>query len=122
MRKRKPSVEMSTADSFVSGIVFYSGTLAQLAELLAQHNLHATVGPWALRLSEPPCRFKIAYVGNITPDEPFEVEVDGYAVPHDVVAGWCERVADCLRANGIRFEMTHFNGDEQEIRHYRAAS
>ena len=99
---------MSAADSFVQGTAFYQGSLNELAGVLAEHGLQATVGPWKLRLFEPPSRFKIAYVGNVSPDAPFEVSVDGYGIPLDVVAGWCERVARCLRDSGIRFEMTHF--------------
>jgi len=112
---------MSTVDSFVQGTVFYGGSLAELGNLLAEHGLHATVGPWALRLAEPASRFEIAYVGNVSPDAPFEVSVDGYGISLEVISEWCERVARCLRDRGIRFEMTHFTADQEEIRDYEEA-
>lgn len=111
---------MIVVDSFVRGTVFYQGNLAELAGILADHGLQSTEGLWALRLFDPPSRFKIAYVGNLSPDAPFEVSVDGYGISLEVVAGWCERVARCFRDSGIGFEMTHFNADQEEIRGFEA--
>lgn len=109
---------MSAIDSFVQGTVFYQEELSKLAQLLDKSGLPSTVGPWALRLFEPPSRFKIAYIGNLTPDTPFEVSVDGYEIPLDTIAEWCERVAHCLREARVRFEMTHFTTNGEEIRVY----
>lgn len=111
---------MSTVDSFVQGTVIFPESKEELAQVFIDSGIHAAIGQWALRLFEPPSRFEVAYVGNITPEAPFEISVDGYGIPQETVAQWCDRVAGCLRANGIRFDMTHFTSDEQEIREYKA--
>ncbi|MEM7355094.1 MAG: hypothetical protein AAF657_30070 [Acidobacteriota bacterium] len=59
--------------------------------------------------------FKIAYVGNITPKEPFEIEGDGYRVDLADAVACCSRFADVLKAHGIRFELTLFRPDGEEI-------
>lgn len=108
------------SNSFVWGTVLFPGTKEELEHILRRSGISATVGMWALRLFEPLWRFEIAYVGNITPEEPFQIEVDGYSIPIETVADWCERLAICLRSNGIRFEMTHFTAEGEEIHVYKA--
>ena len=110
---------MTEPDSFVQGWVYFRGSKEELGQILTKFGIPVAVGQWALRLYEPR-RFKIAYVGNLTPDSPFQVEVDGYGIPVDVVGSWLEEVAKCLTADGIRFDMTHFASEQEEIRSYEA--
>lgn len=111
---------MNTVDSFVQGTLVFSERMEDLAEVFIESGIHTAIGQWALRLFEPPSRFEVAYVGNITPEVPFEISVDGYGIPLETVHQWCDRVAGCLRANGISFDMTHFTTDEKVIREYKA--
>lgn len=111
---------MSVVDSFVQGAVFFAASKEDLAKVFVDSGIRVAVGQWALRLFEPPSRFEIAYVGNVAPETPFEISADGYGVPVKTVAQWCAIVASSLRASGIRFEMTHFTADHEEICEYKA--
>ena len=111
---------MSAGDSFVQGTVYFAGSKEDLARVLNESGIDAAVGPWALRLFGPAYRFEVAYVGNITPEAPFEISVSGYGVPLETIDHWCRRVADSLRKSGITFDMTHFAADHDEICEYKA--
>lgn len=106
---------MTIVDSFATGTIFFSGEKESLSDLFNEAGIENSVGQWALRLFLPVARFEIAWVGNITPDAPYEMEVDGYGIPVDTVDAWCQAVAKCLRLNGIRFELTHFTAEGEEI-------
>lgn len=111
---------MTVPDSFVQGTVFFHGELEELARVFSEAGVEFDVGQWALRLFRPQTRFEIAYVGNICPDAPFEVRVDGYDVTLETISAWCEVVSRCLQHRGIKFEMTHFASAGEEIHAYNA--
>ena len=111
---------MRQDDSFVHGTVFFNSTMEELARILETSGIEAAHGEWSMRLFAAPSRVKISYVRNISPASPFQVEVDGYGVPNEVVAARCERLAQCLKSNGVSFDMTHFTPDGKEIRKYKA--
>lgn len=111
---------MTVPDSFVQGTVFFHGELDKLSRVLSEAGIEVEIGQWALRLFRPQTRFEIAYVGNICPEAPFEVKVDGYDVPLETVSAWCEIVSRCLQHRGIKFEMTHFTTEGEETRAYDA--
>lgn len=111
---------MRQDDSFVHGAVYFNSTIEELSRILEVSGIETAHGGWSLRLFAAPSRVKISYVGNISPAGPFQVEVDGYGVPNEVVATWCERLAQCLQSNGVSFDMTHFTSDGKEIREYKA--
>ncbi len=111
---------MKPEDSYVTGTIFFPHDKENLASILDGFGIKSSVGEWALRLDDYPSSFKICYVGNITPSEPYEVEVDGYNVATAVVADWCKRVATCLSEHSITYEITHFDSDGEEICVYNA--
>ena len=104
---------MSVEDSFVAGTVYYFGGMEDLAQILAEAGFAVRIGQWALRVDQLARAFKLGYVGNLSPDAPFNVEGDGYDFPVATVAANCARLADCLRINGIGFNFAHFSGDQQ---------
>jgi len=110
---------MSAPDSYAFGTIYFFSNKQELALILSQSKIPTEIGEWALRQFEP-ARFEIGYVGNISPDAPFQVEVDGYGIPIEIVADWCDKVATSLRTNGIRFELAHFTSAGEEIREYDA--
>ena len=111
---------MNTHDSYVNGIIYFQGNKESLSSILEVSGIANTVGEWAIRISNCNARFKIGYVGNITPNEPYEVEADGYGINPIEVSYWCERLSEILVKNSIRFEITHFNREGEEIRNYNA--
>lgn len=111
---------MNIPDSFVAGTVYYYDSKEDLAKILARDGIDVDIGIWALRILGFARAFKIAYIGNITPDEPFEVDGDGYGISVESVARSCERLSRCLKRHDIGFDFTHFAGDQQtEICNYR---
>ena len=103
-------------DSFVSGTVCFEGCRQQLAEVLAAAGIQVTIGHWALRVPGLARTFELAYVGNVTPDAPFEVDGNGYEVP---IERGCEQLADSLRGHRIGFDFAHFTAEQELIREYR---
>ncbi len=67
-------------DSFVVGWIYYFSSKEELSVILEKGGVNNSVGGWAIELTDYPSRFKIAYVGNLSPDEPFDIEGDGYNV------------------------------------------
>ncbi len=109
--------KMSTHDSFADGLIYSEVTKGELASMFDSAGYPATIGQWAVRLDSP-MRFKIAYVGNITPMEPYEIEGDGYGVDLTDATTCCAKIAEVLTANGIQFEFTHMNPEGEEIAVY----
>ena len=101
------------------GTVYFYGTKEDLGQILSAAGFDVHLGPWALRISDFARNFELGYVGNITPDAPFEVRGDGYGVPVDTVATSSERLAECLKRSDVAFDFAHFSGDEREIREYK---
>jgi len=110
---------VSASDSFVAGTVYWFESKEALAEMLRTAGFEVRVGHWALRIGDLARTFELAYVGNITPDEPFELRGDGYGLPLESVAAGCARIADWLKQNDIGFDFAHFTGDEQELGEYK---
>lgn len=104
---------MSPEDSFVMGTVYYFGDLQDLARILAEAGFAVQIGQWSIRIHQFARAFKLAYVGNLSPDEPFKVDGDGCDFPVAELTANCERLADCLRRNRIGFDFTHFAGDQE---------
>jgi hypothetical protein len=104
---------MRAEDSFVVGTVYYFGAMENLAQILTAGGFAVRIGHWALCIDQLARAFELGYVGNISPDAPFNVEGDGYDFPVDVLAAHCARLAGCLRGNGIGFEFTHISGDQE---------
>lgn len=105
---------MSTEDSFVMGTVYYFGSMEDLAHILVAAGFAVQIGPWALRIDQFARRFELGFVGNLSPDAPFNVEGSGYDYPVEALAANCERLAKCLRRNRIGFNFTHFSAPEEE--------
>jgi len=111
---------MNIPDSFVAGKVYYYGSKEELARILVGEGIDVNIGIWALRIPGFARTFEIAYVGNITPEAPFDVDGDGYGVSVESVARDCERLSECLKRHGIGFDFTHVAGDQQsDICSYR---
>jgi hypothetical protein len=104
---------MTPEDSFVMGTVYYFGDMADLARILAEASFAVQIGQWSLRIHQCARAFKLEYVGNLSPDAPFNVDGDGYDFPVAVLTANCERLAECLRRNRIGFDFTHFAGDQE---------
>lgn len=110
---------MSDEDSFVTGTVYYFGSMADLGRILTEAGFVVRIGQWALRIDQFSRAFKLGYVGNLSPDAPFHVEGDGYDFPVETLTANLERLATCLSLKGIGFDFTHFSGDqEQELGTY----
>lgn len=106
---------MNTEDSYVNGTIFYRGSKEQLSSILETAGISNEVGEWAIRFNNCKAQFKISYVGNITPEQPFDVEADGYNVSTTEVSQWCEKLSNILKAELINFEITHFSSKDEEI-------
>lgn len=89
--------------------------------MLLESDIQNSIGQWALRLVSCQFDFKIAYVGNMTPNNPYEIDADGYQVPIEIVVSWCEKLSACLRKNKIGYEIIHFNSAQEEVNVYRSA-
>ena len=109
---------MKKEDSYVLGVLYYDSDLNELSKILDSANIRHIVGEWAIRLKDYPSTFKIAYVGNITPEEPYEIEVDGYDVSKEIVSSWCKKLSQVFNDKNIAFNFTHFDSDESEIEEY----
>ena len=109
---------MAKPDSYAEGFVFSQLTISQLASVFASADYDTDIGAWALRLKAPLC-VKFGYVGNLTPDEPFEIEIDGYGIPIDEAVNCCSKIAEILRASGISFEFTHIDATGEDIALYQ---
>jgi hypothetical protein len=107
---------MSEQDSYASGILYYFSDLSDLSKLLSNAGVPNNMGQWAIRLKQFDC--KVAYVGNVSPKEPYEIEIDGYGVEIDIIAGQCEELSQVFINNNIGFEMAHFDTDGNEINEY----
>ncbi|NHZ32770.1 hypothetical protein [Massilia rubra] len=101
--------------SFASGDIVFAGDLDALGALLAVSGMPNTVGAFAIRLDDFPTSFEIAWVGNLSPDAPYEVDCCGYGIPHEAVALWCARLAAILQANGIKYDFAHCNAEHEEL-------
>ncbi|MDQ1833311.1 hypothetical protein [Massilia scottii] len=110
---------MSKPDSYVIGEIFFTGSVDELSSRLAASGLRNSVGEWAIRLDEFPTAFEIAFVGNLSPEEPYHVHGDGYGMELEAVALWCEKLSSCLRENAIKHDFVHCTHDE-ELCVYRA--
>lgn len=108
-------------DSYVSGTVFFFQSMEELAQELSDAGFTVTTGQWALHLTGCARRFEIAYVGNLSPEAPFQVTGDGYGLPVQAVAECCERLSACLRERGIGHDFLHASGRDEEIRAYQFA-
>ena len=108
---------MATAVSYAEGFIFSRMTIPQLAAVFSSAGYDTNIGTWALRVKTPMC-VKFGYVGNLTPDEPFEIEIDGYGVPIDEAVSCCNEIAEVLCASGVQFEFTHIDGAEKDIAFY----
>jgi len=104
--------------SFVLGFINFFSSKEELAAILQQNQIFVDIGVWSLRSNEHTAYFKIAYVGNITPEEPFEVEVSAHEEPASIVAKWCEKLSKVLTDNGIVHEFTHYTQNEDELKTY----
>ncbi len=111
---------MNKHDSYVDGIIYFQGNKESLSSIFEVSGISNSVGEWAIRFCNCNAKFKIAYVGNITPNEPYEVEADGYGINPIEVSHWCEKLSEVLMKNSIRFEITHFNSEGEEIKNYLA--
>ena len=109
---------MNAPDSHVLGNVFYPESKEELAEILSRDGFAVTIGQWALHLEGCARRFELGYVGNITPEAPFQVDGSGYGVPVSEVAECCERLAKCLREHGIAYEFLHVANDDEVLCEY----
>lgn len=116
------TVRTSVPDSYVQGTVFFHGSKEALAEVLIAGGFTLTVGHWAVRLHDCGRSFEFGYVGNITPDKPFEVEGEGYDVPVDCMAQCCERITKCLEENEIGFDLIHVSTHGETIHRYRSSA
>ncbi len=110
---------MTVPDSYVQGTVFYPESKEELADLLVRSGFSVTIGQWALSLEDWARSFKLRYVGNLSPDEQFHVDGDGYGLPVDEIARACERLAKCLREHHIGYEFFHITNGDEVIREYR---
>lgn len=102
----------------IGRIQFFSSK-EDLAKLLETNGIKVLIGEWALELVEFPCRFKIAYVGNVDTVDTFEVEVDGYDMPNSTVQNWCNEISKILKVNGIKHEITHYDANQNELRTFQ---
>ena len=109
---------MAIPDSYAEGFVFSNLTISQLTAVFASAGYDTDIGSWALRVKAPLC-VKFGYVGNLTPNEPFEIEIDGHGVPVDEAERCCSKIAELLRTNGIHFEFTHIDGVGEDIALYQ---
>ena len=110
---------MRLEDSFVFGTVYYFGSKEELAQILAEAGFEVQLGHWAIRIDRIASNFELAYVGNLSPDEPFDVDGNGCDFSVEAFAASCARLAGCLQRNGIGFDFTHVSGDqERELGHY----
>ncbi|NHZ61537.1 hypothetical protein [Massilia genomosp. 1] len=91
----------SKPDSSACGDIFFASGLDALGTLLAASGMPNSVGAYAIRLNNFPSSFEIAWVGNLSPESPYEVDCCGYGMPHEAVALWGARLAAALQANGI---------------------
>ena len=107
--------------SRVVGTVFYLQSMEEFATSLAEGGFAVTIGQWSLRLDDWSRVFKLRYVGNITPEAPFEVDGDCYGVAVDHVVGYCERLAHFLRNRGIAYDFDHFVDGEKLVGEYKSA-
>jgi|GEM_PF-5846394 len=121
-RDSAPIACTSAPDSYVQGTVFFHGSKEELAEILIAGGFTLTIGHWVVRLNDCGRYFELAYVGNISPDKPFEVEGDGYGVPVAYLSQCCERIAQCLEANEIGFDFFHLTTEGDLIHHYRPST
>lgn len=112
---------MNIPDSYVQGTVFYPESKEKFAQVLIGSGFAVTVGQWALRLDDCARNFEIGYVGNITPEAPFQVEGDGYGVSVDSVAKCCERLAKCLKESRIGYDFMHVTHQDEVICEYQFA-
>lgn len=109
---------MKKPDSFVVGAIFFNGGLDELSMVLAAAGLENDTGPYALKLRDFPASFEIAWVGNLSPDEPYQVDGDGYGMAVETVALWCRKLSLRLRENGIKHDFAHCHADHEEIDTY----
>ena len=99
-------------DSRGVGFIRFGGTKYQLAVVLMRNGFDVEIGNWALELRDCGFRFKIAYVGNITPRNPFEIEFDGYNQPIEKVSEQCRRLSGVLKNANIPHNIVQY--DEQD--------
>ena len=107
--------------SFILGIIFFFDSKEELASILSSESLNVDVGLWSITLRDFPgshSRFKIAYEGNLNPQEPFVIEASAYGVSTQKIARWCSDFSDVLVKLGIKHEMTHFGSNEEELKTY----
>ncbi|MDQ1815565.1 hypothetical protein RBA41_19890 [Massilia sp. CCM 9210] len=110
---------MTTPYSYVIGEIFFTGSMDALSSLLTASGLPNSVGEWAIRLDGYPTFFEIAFVGNLSPEEPYHVDGDGYGMQLDAVALWCDKLSSCLRKNAIKHDFVHCT-HENELCAYSA--
>lgn len=110
---------MTVPDSFVMGDLFYPESKEKLALILVEAGIEVTVGNWSVRLENFARTFSLRYVGNLTPESPFQVDGDGYGVPVEFVAACCDRLATCLREHRIGYDFFHATGEQEVICEYQ---
>ena len=110
---------MNAPNSFVAGTLYWFESKEALAGMLSAAGFEVRNGHWALQLGGLARTFELAYVGNITPDTPFEVRGDGYGLPLESVAAGCARLAGWFKQNSIGFDFAHFTGNEEELAEYK---
>ena len=108
---------MSKPDSYVCGLITTQISMSKLSALLANSGYANELGSWKIRTKTKMC-FSFAYVGNLTPEEPYEIEGDGYDVPLEEAVKECEELAKFLSKHGLEYGFTHIDGLEEDICEY----
>tara|TARA_B100001964_G_C14086355_1_gene532707 strand:- start:224 stop:592 length:369 start_codon:yes stop_codon:yes gene_type:complete len=101
-------------DTYVGGTLYYRGPIGFLAEIFDEGGVETTVSPRSLRFEDFP-GVKITYVGNHTPDSPYEMEGECYETESHGVTSWCRLLSEVLSENEIAHQLTHFGADGAEI-------
>lgn len=114
MPRADNSTETITA-SFVEGTIFYFKSKESLSYVLAESGINTSVGQWVLRWDDYPEYFEIAYEGNLTPEDPFHIEGNGFKTPIATITQWCKKLSDALRKSNIPHEIVHGDYDENEF-------
>ena len=112
---------MTVSYSRVVGTVFFSQSMEELASHLAEAGFAVTVGRWSLTLEDWQRVFKLRYVGNITPEAPFEVDGDCYEVATHQVVDYCERLAAFFREHRIAYDFDHIVDGKEVVGEYKSA-
>ncbi len=105
----------------IVGTVFFSKDILDLAELLNSQGIEASAGEWAIRFPKlsnmlNPGDVELQYVGNLSPEEPFEFEGSGWTIETMVEIG--KLVSNALKSKNIRHEIEIYNSEQEPIVEY----